>query len=95
MAGPERLRVTVVYAVPEAPFVCELAVPPGTSLRQAIERSGLLDRHPECRLEALTAGIWGRPCPVDQLLADGDRVEIYRPLQRDPRQARRERADDR
>jgi len=92
MAGPERILVTVVHALPDAPFVRELAVPPGTSLRQVIERSGVLLLHPEWRLEALQVSVWGRPRPLEQLLIDGDRVEILRPLQCDPRQARRERA---
>ncbi|HAZ61284.1 MAG TPA: RnfH family protein [Gammaproteobacteria bacterium] len=94
MAGPERIRVTVVHAAPPVPFLRELAVPAGTSLRQAIERSGLLDQHPHWRIEALAVGVWGRARALEQLLADGDRVEIYRPLTCDPRQARRDRAGD-
>lgn len=92
MAGPERIRVTVVYALPDSPFARELALPSGTSLRQAIERSGVLDAHPQLRLEALRVGVWGRTRSLEDLLTDGDRVEIHRPLQCDPRQARRARA---
>jgi putative ubiquitin-RnfH superfamily antitoxin RatB of RatAB toxin-antitoxin module len=42
---------------------------------------------------ALDAGIWSRPAPRDRVLRDGDRVELYRPLRIDPKEARRRRAD--
>jgi uncharacterized protein len=92
MVHAERLRITVVYALPEGPFVREMLVPPGTTVRQAVERSGLLQSVPSLDLGALAAGVWGRLCPLEQLLADGDRVEVYRPLECDPKHARRARA---
>lgn len=92
MAGPERIEVEVVLAHPQHTFVKSLAVPAGTSLRQAIERSGVLEAVAGLELASLRVGVWGREKALDDWLVDGDRVEIYRPLECDPKQARRDRA---
>jgi putative ubiquitin-RnfH superfamily antitoxin RatB of RatAB toxin-antitoxin module len=68
----------------------ELAAP-ATAL-DAIRASGLLERHPELALGEPLIGIWGRACAPEAVLADGDRVELYRPLTMDPNEARRLRA---
>jgi hypothetical protein len=88
-----RIRVEVVYALPEEQtlFACELA--PGSSVRDAIEQSGLLGRHPTLPIEKAKLGIFGRFCSLDDALQDGDRVEIYRPLRADPKEARRRRVE--
>ena len=73
-------------------FEMTLMLPaPATSL-DAIRASGLLERHPELGLGEPLIGIWGRACAPEAVLADGDRVEIYRPLTMDPNEARRLRA---
>lgn len=92
MASLERFRIEVVYADPAAPFAAELDVPTGTTLRQAIERSGLLNAHPMLVLSQANVGIWGREHSLDTLVRPDDRVEIYRPLQNDAKAARRSRA---
>lgn len=56
------------------------------------DRSGLLEAMPELRLQALEVGIFHRRCALDTPVRDGNRVEIYRPLQIDPKEARRLRA---
>ena len=56
----------------------------GCSVRDAIERSGLLEEFPEIDLEAQAVGIFGRLTTLDARLSNGDRVEIYRPITADP-----------
>ncbi len=89
---PDRLRVEVVWALPQRQDLVRLELPAGSRAGQAIEASGILRRHPEIDAQRLDIGIWGRPCEPDRLLQDGDRVEIYRPLLIDPKTARRKRA---
>lgn len=86
------LKVEVVYALREEQVLLALEVETGTTVRQAIERSGVLRRFPEINLARARVGIFGRPVRPDALLHDGDRIEIYRPLIADPKEARRKRA---
>lgn len=64
---------------------------PGATIREAIAASGLLASFPELSIEEGMVGVWYRVRPLDAPLREGDRVEIYRPLRADPKQARRER----
>jgi putative ubiquitin-RnfH superfamily antitoxin RatB of RatAB toxin-antitoxin module len=89
------LRIEVVYALREEQVLLELEVAEGTTARQAIERSGILQRFPEIDLDQVNLGIFGQVVSPDAGLRDGDRVEIYRPLTAEPKQARRERAQRR
>ena len=84
------LRVSVAYS-PRAGEVdlVDLRLAPGASVTEAIGLSGLPQRHPMAGLETLPVGIWGRLCERGDLLRDRDRVELYRPLQVDPKAARR------
>jgi uncharacterized protein len=86
------IDIEVAYATPRRQAVVRLRLPPGTTLRQAVERSGLLAEFPEISLESCKLGVFGRPRKAGDLLEAGDRVEIYRPLIADPKQARRARA---
>ncbi|MCU0897501.1 MAG: RnfH family protein [Burkholderiales bacterium] len=61
------------------------------TVRAALEASGLLAAHPEIDLARNRVGIWNRLATLDAAVADGDRVEVYRPLQADPQAARRAR----
>jgi uncharacterized protein len=93
MAGLEGLlAVEVVYALPGAQDLIELRVPPGTTARKAIAQSGILQRYPQIDLAADKVGIFGRVVELDLVLEEGDRVEIYRPLRAEPKDARRQRA---
>ena len=89
------LRIEVAYALREEQVLLELEMAEGTTARQAVERSGILQRFPEIDLARAGLGIFGRVVSPDTPLRDGDRVEIYRPLIANPRQARRERAQRR
>lgn len=83
------LRVEVAYSpVPGQVDIVPLQVPPGTRLLDAVQASGLCERH-GLQANELRTGLWGRLHPADALLRDLDRVEIYRPLKVDPKEARR------
>jgi putative ubiquitin-RnfH superfamily antitoxin RatB of RatAB toxin-antitoxin module len=91
--GEGTARVEVVHALPDLQRVVTLAIPEtGLTAQAAVERSGLLDEFPSLRDRPLVLGIYGTVCAPDRPLRDRDRVEIYRPLQVDPRAQRRERA---
>ena len=70
----------------------ELRLPSGSTLGQAIEHSGLLEKFPEIDLTQQKVGVFGKLGRTDQELRDRDRVEIYRPLLADPKEVRRKRA---
>jgi putative ubiquitin-RnfH superfamily antitoxin RatB of RatAB toxin-antitoxin module len=89
-AGP--LRVSVAFS-PRAGVVDEVALqlPGGATVGDALAASGLQARHPQVDLAVLPAGVWGALCERSQRLRDRDRVELYRALQVDPKEARRRR----
>lgn len=84
MSDPS-LHVSVAYALPNRSFWQEMSVAPGTTAREAIVKSGVLEQFAELQLDQLSIGIYARPAKLDQILAEGDRVEIYRPLLVDPK----------
>lgn len=88
----ERVCVEVVYARPEAQDLVRLELQDGATVRDALEASGMLLRHPEIDLRRASIGVYGKMATLGQRLRPGDRVEIYRPLLADPKQARRRRA---
>ena len=81
------MKVEVVYALPERADTVRLDLSPGATLRDAVVASGF-----EADLEKGAFGVFGKRAALDRPLADGDRVEIYRPLAMDPKEARRRRA---
>ena len=91
MASAE-LRVSVVFS-PRAGEVdeVELRLEPGATVADALRASGMPSRHPQFDLTALPVGIWGAFCDRGDVLRDRDRVELYRPLRVDPKDARRQR----
>jgi uncharacterized protein len=86
------LRIQVWYARPDRQIRRDLIVESGTSLEQAIRKSGILEEAPEIDLASCRTGIYGKLKALDTLLRDRDRIEIYRPLLADPKEARRKRA---
>ena len=92
MAEARAMHVSVVYS-PAARQVREwqLELAPGATMLQALQASGLVGAFPELDLREAGVGVWGRKARLEQVLRDGDRVEVYRPLQVDPKLARRER----
>ncbi|MBY5992666.1 RnfH family protein [Ferrimonas balearica] len=89
----EAMTVEVVYALPEEVFLRKLTLPTGTTAEEAIRASGVLERYPEIDLGAQKIGIFSRTVKLGQVLSDGERVEIYRPLLADPREVRKRRAE--
>lgn len=87
-----RLTVEVVYASPERQRLVSVSVPAGARVAEAIAASGVLQEFPEIDLTSNRVGIFGQLTRLDEVLRDGDRVEIYRPLIADPKEARRMRA---
>ena len=81
------MHVSVVYALPHEVFLREMDVPEGTTAAEAVKISGLLEAHPEVDLAVNKLGIFAKLIKADQTLQDGDRVEVYRPLPRKPRDA--------
>jgi uncharacterized protein len=87
------IRVSVAWSPkPGEAFEVSLEVACGTNALEAIRASGVLERHAQIDISTQEVGIWGRAVALDSLLADGDRVEIYRPLLLNPKEARRLRA---
>ncbi len=86
------LRVEVVYALPAAEDSVSIGLAGGATVLDAVRASGVLERHPDIDLKTHRLGIYGRVVAASAPLADGDRVEIYRPLAVDPKEARRRRA---
>jgi hypothetical protein len=86
------IDVEVAYATPEQQVIIVLKVPEGATVEHAINASGLLNQFPEIDAADIKAGIFGSVCKLDQQLRPADRVEIYRPLIHDPKEARRQRA---
>lgn len=92
MKQGETWRIEVAYATPLHQEVIEMPARPGTTIEQAIRKSGVLERFPEIDLSQHRVGIFGEIASLHDPVHDGDRVEIYRPLQADPKEVRRRRA---
>ena len=86
------MQVEVAYALPEQQYLIAVDVPAGATVEQAIEASGLLEKCPELDPASMRVGIFSELAGLQTPLSSGDRVEIYRPLQVDPKAQRRERA---
>ena len=83
------VRVEVVFsAAPRQVESVMLTLRVGSTVGAALESSGLIERH-GLAIETLACGVWGRRCALGRALRDGDRVELYRALTVDPKQARR------
>ncbi len=91
MANENLLRVRVVTAIPDDARVVDLRVAKGITLREVLARSGLLETD-AMSVAVVRAGVFGVEYSLDTPVRDGDRVEIYRTLQINPKEARRQRA---
>jgi len=84
------LSVEVVYGeAPRSMWTWRGHVAPGTTVEQALQASGLLQAHPQVAQARVAVGIWGRKCAMDSVLRERDRIELYRSLTVDPKEARR------
>lgn len=86
----DTIKIEVVFALPDDQALVSVDVDAGATVADVITRSGIREDFPEENIDALQVGLWGRVVDRDCRVKDGDRVEIYRPLLRDPRDARRE-----
>lgn len=88
------MRVEVAYARPDKQQILEVIVPEGTSALEAVRISGITGVFPEVEPDSISMGVFGKVIkdPGSHTLQEGDRVELYRPLKIDPKQARLNRA---
>lgn len=98
MSGPDdvptaaaTVRVEVAYGLPERQALVTVELPVGATVGDAIAASRMAERFPGLEVDPARVGIFGRKASLDELLGDGDRVEIYRPLLVDPKETRRAR----
>jgi hypothetical protein len=86
------MRIEIAYALPNDQVVVEVELPASATVGDAIRASGLLERFPEILLDRAALGVFGERATLNDPVVEGDRVEIYRPLLADPKEARRRRA---
>jgi putative ubiquitin-RnfH superfamily antitoxin RatB of RatAB toxin-antitoxin module len=88
----DSIHIEVGYARPERQELIKLKLSEGCTLQQAVEASGLMQKHAEIDVAKSKFGIYGKLAKPDTVLRDRDRVEIYRPLIADPKEVRKQRA---
>jgi len=88
----EEINVEVAYALPDKQKLIDFRVVKGTNALKAVKLSGITQFFPEISLDELQLGIFSQHIEPDQVLQEGDRVEIYRPLLADPKEVRKRRA---
>lgn len=88
-----KITVEVAYALPEKQYLQRVKLDEGATVEEAIRASGLLELRSDIDLSKNKVGIYSRPVKLMDVLSDGDRVEIYRPLIADPKELRRQRAE--
>lgn len=88
----DTIAVQVCYALEGRQFLLDLEVAAGSSVQDAIIASGILRQAPEIDLASARVGIHGKLKALDSVVRAHDRIEIYRPLIVDPKEARRRRA---
>lgn len=92
MHGNYIVKIEVVYALAEQQVLLSVDLPENATVQQAIEASRIAERFPQINWQQQKVGVFSQPVEMHQQLQQGDRVEIYRPLVIDPKQARRLRA---
>ena len=88
----EMLSIEICYALAQRQELVKVKLPDGATVLQALETSGLLEKHPEIDLKKNKFGVFAKLSKLDSVLRDRDRVEIYRPLIADPKEVRKQRA---
>jgi putative ubiquitin-RnfH superfamily antitoxin RatB of RatAB toxin-antitoxin module len=91
MGSDKKINIEVVYATATQSYLLSVAVPVSSTIAQGIETSGILEQCPEIKLDQNKVGIFSKLKSLDDKLNEGDRIEIYRPLKIDPKEARRRR----
>ena len=83
------ISVELVFALPEKQVLRPITLAEGSTVADVIATADLAGEFPGVDFDNAQAGIWGRPVDRDRVVRNGDRVELYRPLRADPREARR------
>jgi hypothetical protein len=83
-------EVEIVFALPDRQLLETVSVIAGDTVLDVVTKSGLRGAFPEYEIDGFAIGIWGREVQRDRVVKENDRIEIYRPLQLDPREARRQ-----
>ena len=93
------IQIEVAFALPDEQIIIALSVEQGCTAKQAIDLAGIRKKFPDTDFDRLSMGVFSRPLngielpmPEKYALEENDRVEIYRPLARDPKQTRLDRA---
>ena len=94
MVDEKFITVEIAYALPEQQLVITIQIPERSSIENAIQTSGILQRFPEIDLNMNKVGIFGKLAKLESSLRHMDRIEIYRPLIVDPKAVRRNRAEN-
>ena len=90
----EKIVVEVVYAYPERYFLKKLTLENPITIQNAIVQSGVLEKYTEIDLRQNKVGIFSRLAKLTDVVENGDRIEIYRPLVADPKEIRRKKAEE-
>lgn len=88
MSNNAMIEVEVVYAGSEQQTLLKVEVPEGSTAQTAIKLSGILNYIPNGEIGSLKIGIFSQICSLDTIIKEKDRIEIYRPLALDPKEAR-------
>jgi hypothetical protein len=91
MVNDKKINIEVAYAVSETQCIIKLVVHEGCSIELAIDRSGILLEFPEIDLMKQKVGIFSKQKKLSDMVHEGDRIDIYRLLMIDPKEARRKR----
>ena len=86
------IAIEVAYATPQKQVLLGLSVCVGATVAEGIEQSAIRDEFPELVMDITRVGIFSRKVSLNHVLREGDRIEIYRPLLVDPKEARRQKA---
>ncbi|TDQ57922.1 hypothetical protein EDC45_0989 [Mesocricetibacter intestinalis] len=87
-----QIRIEIAYAFPHRYYLKSFLMEEGTTVQSAILQSGILQQYGDIDLRENKVGIFSRPAKLNDVLNEGDRIEIYRPLLADPKEIRRQRA---
>jgi len=83
------MQVAIAFALPSRQVLKQVHVDDGATVADVIVASRIASEFPEHDLDEMQAGIWGQPIARTHRVKEGDRIELFRPLERDPREARR------
>lgn len=89
----DKIKVEVVYAYPDKFFLKKIELDQVLSIQNVILQSGVLEKYTEIDLRENKVGVFSRTVKLTDMVEDGDRIEIYRPLIADPKEMRRKRAE--